>query len=212
MEKPALALIRGYKTSLNGELVKMLEKLPPSARQRCARFKRDAPKINYASSRLLLTHILNGDTSILDKIEKGESGKPFIHGFPDFSITHTEGFAAAGCVNKGEIGIDAERIRDIELEDFEDYLTEMELTHILAEGEGEAGLRFLRLWTAKEAAMKAAGTGLREPLSDACVYPGYVRYLDTDYKLTHLDIDGYIITLCTTEDAAVDFRILGSIL
>ena len=86
-----------------------------------------------------------------------EHGKPFIPGGPYFSISHCkEGIAVA--VADEPIGIDIEGIRHADEELIRRTMNEEE--RLWVTGDGLRDRRFTRLWTQKEAVVKAIGTGI----------------------------------------------------
>ena len=84
-----------------------------------------------------------------------EHGKPYIEGGPYFSISHCKaGIAVA--IDDAPIGIDIETIRHANEDLVERTMNEKERLGI-----SELGMReFTRLWTQKEAIVKAEGTGI----------------------------------------------------
>ncbi len=181
------------------EAKELLPRLPHSVQKRCSSFRLESSKINFAAVRLLLAEALDRDPSIIDRLERTKHGKPFIPGYPDFSLTHTEGLVAAAVTEKGRLGIDAEKIRDICLDDFDSYFTKEEMKEI--DGCCE---RFFSIWTAKEAAMKAAGTGLKEPISAASVNLDSVSYEGVDWSLKTTYLFDYILSVCSDHHFKVD--------
>jgi 4'-phosphopantetheinyl transferase len=93
-----------------------------------------------------------------------EHGKPFIPGGPYFSISHCkEGIAVA--ISDEPIGIDIEGIRHADEELIRRTMNEEERLWVTGEGLRVTGYglrdrRFTRLWTQKEAVVKAIGTGI----------------------------------------------------
>ena len=86
-----------------------------------------------------------------------EHGKPFIPGGPYFSISHCkEGIAVA--ISDEPIGIDIEGIRHADEELIRRTMNEEERLRVM--GDGLRDRRFTRLWTQKEAVVKAIGTGI----------------------------------------------------
>ena len=86
-----------------------------------------------------------------------EHGKPFIPGGPYFSISHCkEGIAVA--ISDEPIGIDIEGIRHADEELIRRTMNEEE--RLWVTGDGLRNRRFTRLWTQKEAVVKAIGTGI----------------------------------------------------
>ena len=87
-----------------------------------------------------------------------EHGKPFIPGGPYFSISHCkEGIAVA--ISDEPIGIDIEGIRHADEELIRRTMNEEE--RLWVTGDGLRDRRFTRLWTQKEAVVKAIGTGIQ---------------------------------------------------
>lgn len=98
---------------------------------------------------------------------KDSSGRPFVESaegigeLPLISIAHTSGAAvAACCTGVRGIGIDMERVRELE-EGFDSAaFTEVEIKLMSGLNPVEAREWRVRAWSAKEAAAKALGTGL----------------------------------------------------
>lgn len=70
-------------------------------------------------------------------------GKPFLPGGPHFSISHTTGLVACAASTDLDCGLDVEALDAVAIDDV-------------------AARQRLQRWTATEAALKAAGLGLRE--------------------------------------------------
>lgn len=93
----------------------------------------------------------------------GEHGKPFLReGGPAFNLSHSGDAALVALAAAGELGVDLERRgrRRNHLGLAERYFCASE-TQVLKHCDGAAREeRFLALWTAKEAVLKALGRGL----------------------------------------------------
>lgn len=116
----------------------------------------------------------------LPEIAREPGGKPFFPDHPDihFNLSHSHGAAVCALHDK-PVGIDVEKLRPA--------------PRRLAEGmEDEA---FFRLWTAREAAIKRRGEGIGVLL----------RPMEPDPLCRRLEgvLEGYIVTVCPSEDAAV---------
>jgi 4'-phosphopantetheinyl transferase len=95
----------------------------------------------------------------------GPFGKPFLPGNPGltFNVAHSEGVGVIAFTGQGEIGVDVEAMhRAIEAMDIASaYFTPREAESIASVAMGDERDRaFLRLWTRKEAVLKATGYGL----------------------------------------------------
>ncbi len=79
-----------------------------------------------------------------------------------FNLTHTSGLFAVSLTRRVACGVDAERLSTRALEDtlLSAVLSPSERAHLGALGRKEASASFYRLWTRKEAVLKALGLGL----------------------------------------------------
>ena len=93
--------------------------------------------------------------------ERTEKGKPFVTNADVFySVSHSKGIVVCA-IDKDEIGVDAEMIRDIDLNITRIACTERDKEFIFeADDKNEQIERFFTVWTAKEAYFKFVGTGI----------------------------------------------------
>ena len=105
-----------------------------------------------------------GDTPVV----YGECGKPSLAEHPEihFNISHADGIAAV-TVSEHECGIDCERVRAYDQRVMKRVCTAAEQAAISSAPENERDMLFFRLWTLKEAYVKALGKGLSFPLRKA---------------------------------------------
>ena len=97
-------------------------------------------------------------------LQSGDKGKPFWEGGPHFNLSHSGRYAALAWQDQDEVGLD--------LEDSEREVDFLELgKRFFARSEADLLSRspqprklFFEIWTAKEAYIKAIGTGLHHPL------------------------------------------------
>ena len=95
----------------------------------------------------------------MDRWLYNEHGKPYIDGGPYFSISHCKaGIAVA--VDDQPIGIDIETIRHADDELAARVMNEQEQAAMSDERFGDRDRVFTRLWTQKEAVVKAQGVGI----------------------------------------------------
>lgn len=96
-------------------------------------------------------------------LEVGESGKPFLKEDPSFhfSISHS-GELLLGAFSRAEIGVDLECQRDVETATLaERFFSAEEARYLNEYSDGDkARDDFFRLWTCREAAIKADGRGM----------------------------------------------------
>lgn len=105
----------------------------------------------------------------------GPHGQPVLHG-PEgslsLSITHSGGLAALAVTRSGAVGVDVERggphLRPARIA--QRRFAEEEAAYVQsAPDPAESTRRFLRIWTRKEAYLKATGAGLTRPMSSFAV-------------------------------------------
>ncbi len=110
--------------------------------------------------KLLLRQLLirNGlSPSLLASYQTDDYDRPSINFTGDFNISHTEGMVIVVLTSDRRIGIDIERKKDIDPLEFGRVFTQEEATYI--GGGAQSRDRFFKVWTKKEAAMKADGRG-----------------------------------------------------
>jgi len=90
--------------------------------------------------------------------------------FAEVALSHSNGFVMAS-VGKSDafegIGVDIEQVEDRSQTWAEDYFTAIEIN--LALGSHESSRRLTRMWSLKEACLKALGVGLRYDMKDLSV-------------------------------------------
>ena len=140
------------------EVQRMLPLVSTQRREQALRYKHTLGQFCCLKSWLMLYEMLDErEKGLMDEWEYNEYGKPSFHLSPltfhlYFSISHCKaGIAVA--IDDQPIGIDIESIRHAH----EDII---ERTMNAAERAGMDDRKFTRLWTQKEAVVKAAGTGI----------------------------------------------------
>lgn len=145
------------------------------ARLSCFAFLRDARQ--YAAARVLLRLALGHYLDCAPGnvvLYRDEAGKPHVGAAADVdvSISHCDGCVAVAIVRGGRVGIDVERL-DRAPADYlalaQRFYAEPEYRALRLEGAGGGFVRFIELWTLKEAYVKALGLGLGKSL-DECVF------------------------------------------
>ncbi|MDO4561866.1 MAG: 4'-phosphopantetheinyl transferase superfamily protein [bacterium] len=141
--------------------------LPADFREENERFLRAQDRRNRAAVRLLAAHGLQllgfSARGVLQSPRKDAAGRPFLpEGGGDVNWTHAGALAAAAVSAGARVGIDAEALRELSADDYIAAFTAGEAARIRASARQSREL--LRLWTRKEALLKAFGSGLlREP-------------------------------------------------
>ena len=140
--------------------------LPEDDKQRTHQYHYDADRLRFAKCHCLLRRIIaawKGIQPIQVTFRRGENGKPFLchSGGLQFNISHTHGSAIFAFCHESEIGIDIEYIeRDADFDGVAlKVFTPLEQNMLRQLNGREKRRGFFRLWTAKEAFMKATGRG-----------------------------------------------------
>ena len=145
-------------------VAEMLPMVSAQRREQALRYKHTLGEFCCLKSRLMLKEGLETMGYGLRDWQFNEHGKPFIPGGPYFSISHCkEGIAVA--ISDEPIGIDIEGIRHADEELIRRTMNEEERLWVTGDGlrvtgDGLRDRRFTRLWTQKEAVVKAIGTGI----------------------------------------------------
>ena len=120
--------------------------------------------IAHGALRLLLAEMLNRSPSKV-KLEIGTRGKPSLKQRDEvyFNMSHCDRLALYAITKDCELGVDVERVREInELDNIsQTYFCEEEFSELLSFPSGpERNQAFVRCWTRKEAYIKATGDGM----------------------------------------------------
>jgi len=202
------------------EIDELRRMLSPEETRRAERFRVEAAARRFVAARAALRTVLGRSTGT-DPADItfafGEHGKPRLSdGGPCFNASDTGNFVVIA-VAAEEVGIDIELIRALSRRDrlARRICTKRELDALARFPEEQRDAALLRLWTCKEAALKAIGTGL----------PGGVRKVEIELpthgspKLIRLqgDPDGWTLfpldlfpnVLCTAVIRGPDWRFVS---
>ena len=142
-------------------------------RARSARFRRPRDGRRFLRRRAFLRKLLGAETGVAPHelmLATGPGGKPFLPGGPSFSTSHSDRWLLVGLCATGRLGVDLEV--DVPVDEAPEiaraHFTERERAAL----EDEDPDAFLRLWTRKEALIKALGGGLSIPLDAFSVRAG----------------------------------------
>lgn len=149
--------------------------LSPDEQARMARHRlRDAAE-RYAITRALVRLVLArhiGDRRAARDIElsRTDGGKPYVSGGVHFNISHSGDLIVLALSRQGDVGVDVERKREVARlpQLSERWLTPAERSELSRriESGADPSEAFLRVWTLKEARLKALGVGISGASSD----------------------------------------------
>ena len=146
-------------------------------RERASRFRFPEDRARFIAGRGLLRlglrrYALDVPASV--EILYTALGRPLVpndYPAPRFSISHTRDVVALGFANEAQVGIDLEYMQPtVELVELaERILSEEDFRAFQAFPHREKQLAFYRVWTRKEAYLKARGEGIATGLQDVSV-------------------------------------------
>lgn len=151
-----------------------LDILTVDERERCDRFRFFRDRRDYAAAHALARRALSACCSIPPRsllLEARAGGKPVLvpaqQGVPavDFSISHADGLVACAIARGAHVGVDVESIGRSGIEQIAArYFSAVELKGMEDTALADRRVRFIELWTLKEAYLKTLGVGLGLPL------------------------------------------------
>ncbi len=157
--------------------------LPPRMQAEIRRYRRHEDRCRSLAGKLLLRYGLEWlgfSTDLSAWQHAGANGRPFLPQRPVFSISHTGPLAICG-IAEPLIGVDAESVGELPLNDFSRVFTREEIQAMNA-ARAPRTLFFI-LWTRKEAVLKAMGTGFFFPPDELNVLSSPVRIKDQHFYL-----------------------------
>lgn len=157
------------------DLLQMADRMmSPSERVRASTFVFDRDRRAYIASRVVLRRLLGGvlgmDPASVE-FEADANGKPRLKGDAlRFNLSHSGDLLLLALTKAGDIGVDVECCRPLEaLELSRRFFCAEEADWIESITGNRRLAAFFRLWTLKEAYLKATGKGLSHPLDEVPV-------------------------------------------
>ena len=184
---------------IDADLTAALTPLLPAARQQRIN---DSPseqvrRLNIAAGGLLLYAMRKADLPDAAETDRTEEGKPFFPEYPGFcfSLSHS-GFWAACAVGSEELGVDIQKTVSVKRQVQERCLADAERVWLDGLPEAERDAAFCRLWSLKEAYLKALGSGLRYYPSQVQVVDEQGRISSCGYVFQEFPMTGYAAAVC----------------
>lgn len=145
--------------------------LSNAERGRAARFAFERDRARFAAAHAGLRHVLGGLLGIAPAaitMITDAHGKPRLAGPARppvfFNLSHSDDLAALAVSSAFDIGIDIERVRDMDPNDVAPFLSVAEQAALMRLPGAARRLGIFHAWTRKEAYLKAIGVGLAAPL------------------------------------------------
>jgi 4'-phosphopantetheinyl transferase len=175
-----------------------LKQLPAAMQNRVLRYRRWQDRQSALFGKLLL---LNGMKTVsfpafkLDDLQYSAFKRPFVEGALDFNISHSGAYTMCAISEEKRVGVDIEEIKAIPITDFKDQFSEKEIQAML--DSADVYKSFYKLWTQKEAFLKAIGTGLYLPLHKVFIEENAIFFENIQWYLTSLEVDdNYAAHVC----------------
>lgn len=164
--------------------------LAPEERARAATFRRPALSQAYLAAHLALRRLLGGylrrapaDIGLI----RGPAGKPALRHEPEeaagglqFNLSHAGDWALLGFAHGRAVGVDLEPLRpDPPLEAASLVFSPAERRLLDTQAAALRGAAFLRLWTRKEARLKAEGQGFSRDPTRLCTLSEQAWWIET---------------------------------
>ncbi|MFZ6761493.1 4'-phosphopantetheinyl transferase family protein [Pseudoroseomonas sp. WGS1072] len=164
--------------------------LAPEERTRAAAFRRPALSQAYLAAHLALRRLLGGYLRRAPAgigLIRGPAGKPALRQGPgdaapglQFNLSHAGDWALLGFARGRAVGVDLEPLRpDPPLEAASLVFSPVERRLLDAQDVASRGTTFLRLWTRKEARLKAEGQGFSRDPTRLCTLSEQGWWIDT---------------------------------
>ena len=143
--------------------------LSDSEKNQASRYRQKKDRLLYCAGKILTKKLIS-DTFQTDLkkiiLKKDKYNRPFLS-YPkiknfDFNISHSQNLLVLA-INSSRVGIDVEKIREIDLDIAYNYFHKEESDYLFKCCENKLD-KFYQIWTLKESFIKATGEGLLRPL------------------------------------------------
>jgi len=155
------------KSFTQGDFNKMYEQAGTARKEKADRLKDESKRKLSLAADMLVRDAISKELGIKKEeivFETNENGKPYAKGLNiHFSLSHS-GDLVFLALSDGPVGIDAEKMRDVNLDIANRMFTEGEKDYVFKEEE-KVKERFFEIWTKKEAYVKMLGGRVLDFLS-----------------------------------------------
>lgn len=159
------------------DLACMEKRLTEAERQRAHRYRLQADRARFVCTRYALRNTLATCTGCEPeelRFDEGPHGKPFLAAAPgvSFSVSHSGRHGLVAISERRSVGVDVEWIdAGFDWRSIADLVCSAQERRVIENVSPERhGLHFYRVWTAKEALVKAVGLGIGNDLASITVH------------------------------------------
>jgi 4'-phosphopantetheinyl transferase len=180
---------------------KCIQIFPLKIQKKLLRQKNKKNMYNSLLGNLLLIEAFKNKytKNVLNDVERSEFGRPFLP-IPfefDFNISHSGNYVVCA-IGQGPLGIDIEKLKSINIQPLKTFFSAEEWIKLNTSKELETDI--LKLWTKKEAILKADGRGFQIPWHQVVIETDTIGYLEKEkWFLQEMNISKeYITNVATT--------------
>ena len=185
----------------------LLGLLPSFLQSEVLAVRNDVDRKARLIARIMLLNSLQqtGEDYLLHSQKKNSHGKPFIEGWDFFNISHSGDYVVMAH-GSTPLGIDIEKVKDIDVAAI-DYLLHAEERNHIAQAVNKTEA-FYDIWVKKESFLKATGQGLTGDFADFNTAAKSIQLASDNWYFHHLNIaPDYECYLCTPS-VGVAYKIL----
>lgn len=124
---------------------------------------------------------------VLSGVRPGNHQRPYLNSQVDFNISHAGNYVACALSTETRLGIDLEQVQPLNLDSMKELVLNENECKRLAEAQRPLDY-FYDIWTLKEAALKAGGTGLMSPISEVEISRDQVLFCGESWNYQYLAI------------------------
>ena len=231
--RPGTVILRwALLSDFAGRFDRLETRLSPDERARAQRLRIEAARHRLILARTLLRSELGAILGVEPRrleFEVAERGKPFLTSPsppspPGFNLSHS-GDVVVVAIALGEIGVDVERLRRMTKAErlARRFFGPAEFAAVQSSPETARDHLFLRIWTQKEAYLKATGLGVGMPLREVETEPDPTRPVGlravsgdrreaARWSLTEVEVPGAVcVVALETQLSDLDVRRINSL-
>ena len=199
MENPVSVYSAFFDKQLSGDQYDFyIAQLSVKEQQKLSKFRRWEDATASLIGKILLMKMMQEEhrsTVSLNDMEYTKYNKPFFQNEVDFSIAHSGNYVVCAMARNGKIGIDIERMNNVDITYYKYILSHNELDCIAVSGGHDI---FYRVWTKKEAIIKADGRGLNIKLDQVNTLDNPVELEGVFWHTKDIAIDaGYSMSIAS---------------
>lgn len=176
------------------QLNQVLEALPNTIVEEARQFLDIRRKLRFVTGRLMLQKMIPHE---FESVCRTKMGKPYLSGQYQFNICHSESLVVCAVSNSQRLGIDSEKVKEVDIKDYESVLNEDDYYTI--SHSNDKMRTFCRIWTQKESLTKADGRGVFIDMKDVFLdnMQGYIKGESVKWRFVSFTlIEDYEISLC----------------